>query len=183
MKKTIPLLIAVLLCQGCKESKYENEDVNTKRAVRVDFNDADWLSAVKSARESFPIFLEKVSKDSDGRPSSPSKAVLKAYFSDISAPKDGEHLWIAYVDYDGENIYGVVESNPLNLDTPKLGDEVRFTLDQLTDWLVVREGKASGAYTINLLRSRMTQSELKAYDSHYQFKFAEIKPAQQSRGW
>jgi uncharacterized protein YegJ (DUF2314 family) len=48
---------------------------------------------------------------------------------------------------------------------------VRFQLDRVSDWLVASNGMARGAYTVQLLRKRMTDSERREHDSAYPFRF------------
>ncbi|MCI0359197.1 MAG: DUF2314 domain-containing protein [Planctomycetaceae bacterium] len=51
------------------------------------------------------------------------------------------------------------------------GSLVSFPLERLSDWLYVVDGKAYGAFTVRLLRSRMSDEEKQEHDSHYPFEF------------
>jgi uncharacterized protein YegJ (DUF2314 family) len=48
---------------------------------------------------------------------------------------------------------------------------VTFTDKDITDWLMIREGKAVGAYTVQVLRKRMSSQERAEHDAGYPFKF------------
>ncbi len=130
---------------------------------------------MQAARDSFDAFWDEVSADRERAVSSLDSAMLKVYFADASAPDDGEHLWVSEVAFDGSEISGVVANDPLHLSYPKLDERVAFPLDRLSDWLIVDDSKAKGAYTVQLLRARMTPSERAEHDSHYPFEFAPLK--------
>ena len=175
MKYTTLLLLAIFACQSCNESKQEVESTSTGRVIQVKSGDAGMVAAMQAARDSFDEFWAEVSADHGRAIPVLESAMLKVYFADESAPDDGEHLWVSEVDYDGSEISGVVASDPLHLSYPKLGERVAFPLERLSDWLIVHDGRAKGAYTVQLLRERMTESERAEHDSNYPFKFAPIK--------
>jgi uncharacterized protein YegJ (DUF2314 family) len=175
MKYTSLLLTVMLVCQGCNESKQEAESTSTGRVIQVESDDAGMVAAMQEARDSFDEFWAEVSADYERAIPALDSAMLKVYFADEAAPNDGEHLWVSDVNFDGSEISGVVDSEPLHLSYPKLGERVAFPLARLSDWLIVDDGRAKGAYTVQLLRGRMTESERTEHDSHYPFKFAPTK--------
>ena len=181
MKKIITLLLAALLCQGCNDSQDDVEsrnDVESTSAggvIQVGSDDTDMNTAMRQARDSFGQFWAEVSADYERVIPALSNSMVKAYFADNPEMEGGEHLWITGVNYDGSKISGTVASAPLHLSAPKLGDQVTFPLERLSDWLIVDDGKAKGAYTVQLLRSKMTKAERAQHDAGYPFAFAPIK--------
>lgn len=181
MKNTITLLLAALLCQGCNdsqdgvESQNDVESTSTGEVIQVDPEDADMNAAMQQARDSFGQFWAEVSADYERVIPALSNSMVKAYFAEKPKMEGGEHLWITGVNYDGSKISGTVASAPLDLSTPKLGDQVTFTIERLSDWLIVDDGKAKGAYTVQILRAKMTKAERTQHDAGYPFTFAPIK--------
>ena len=66
---------------------------------------------------------------------------------------------------------GILISQPNTLPHLKSGDEVSFSLEQISDWLVVKNGKAHGCYTVHVIRNMMTESERKEHDAQYPYGF------------
>lgn len=97
--------------------------------------------------------------------------MVKAYFHDAESTHGGEHMWVSEVDYDGSTITGVLADRPRHLRSVQTGERVSFPLERLSDWFYVDDDKAVGAFTVRLLRTRMTEEERRVHDSHYPFQF------------
>lgn len=97
--------------------------------------------------------------------------MVKAYFYDAVAPQGGEHMWVSEVAYDGKTITGVLADVPRQLRSVQSGQQVSFPLERLSDWFYVDGGRAVGAFTVRLLRTRMSAEQRRAHDSHYPFRF------------
>jgi uncharacterized protein YegJ (DUF2314 family) len=80
-------------------------------------------------------------------------------------------MWVRNVQYDGNVITGMLVDTPRHLRSVKLGEQVCFPLERLSDWLYVEKGKAVGGFTIRVLRTRMSEQERQEHDSHYPFQF------------
>jgi len=137
----------------------------------VQSDDAEMASAMQAGRDRFPEFWRAVSADSKRVIPALGPSMVKAYFSDPGAPRSGEHMWVSDVEYDGKTVTGVLADTPMQLHTVKAGDRVSFPLERLSDWFYVENGKAIGAFTVRLLRSRMTVEQRQAHDSAYPFRF------------
>jgi len=144
---------------------------STGKVIGVEENDEEMNAAMEAARDSFADFRSQVEADQMRPIPVIQSHMVKAYFADDSKPEEGEHLWITDVSFSDDKISGVVASDPLDLPYPSLGDKVTFSLSELSDWLIVEDGKAAGAYTIQLLRRRMDPQELQSHDSSYPFSF------------
>ena len=124
-----------------------------------------------TARKQFPDFWREVSADYKRAIPVLKRPMVKAYFNDEGAPLTGEHMWVSEIEYDGKMITGVLADTPIQLHSIRTGQRVSFPLERLSDWLYVENGKAVGVFTVKLLRTRMTEQERQAHDSHYPFKF------------
>jgi len=127
--------------------------------------------AMQTARDRFPDFWREVSADYQRIIPALDGGMVKAYFCDESEPLAGEHMWVGSVDFDGKMISGVLADTPRQLRSVKAGQRVSFPLDRLSDWLYVDGGKAMGAFTVRLLRTRMSDAERRAHDNYYPFSF------------
>jgi hypothetical protein len=77
------------------------------------------------------------------------------------------------VDFDGQFVSGVLLNSPNWLKTVKEGDSARFPLDEISDWMYATGGEVFGAYTVNLMRSRMGKRERKEHDDAWGLNFGD----------
>jgi uncharacterized protein YegJ (DUF2314 family) len=134
-------------------------------------SDAEMQAAMERARETFPEFLRELEADSRRMIPILETALVKAYFADSDHPAEGEHMWVDEMEWDGKLITGSLCGTPGHIKCVASGDTVEFPLERISDWLLVKDGKAHGAFTVQLLRSRMSKKERAEHDSHYPFSF------------
>jgi len=100
---------------------------------------------------------------------------VKAPFSDgrraNSRNPEVEHMWIGEVDFDGQYVQGELLNNPNWLTSVKAGDAARIPLGEISDWMYAIGGEVYGAYTVNLMRSRMGAKELREHDTAWGLDF------------
>jgi uncharacterized protein YegJ (DUF2314 family) len=153
------ILLAFSLLTGCDNAR--------AGIIDVDKDDDEMNSAMAEARQTIDEFWS--ARDLGGAEFG---GLLKVYFFDPDGdPDDGEHMWVRVSRRTGPEIQGTLLSNPMSLTSVAQGDSVRFQLDRVSDWLVASNGMARGAYTVQLLRKRMTDSERREHDSAYPFRF------------
>lgn len=166
------MLSALLI--GCGQQGAPSNNMNSgdkPPIVSVLSDDSEMQGAMKAARDSFPEFWREVSLDYQRPIPVLDGVMVKAYFSDRDKPEGGEHMWVHGVHYDGKAISGTLASQPRHVASVKPGEPVSFPLDRLSDWLHVEDDMAKGAFTVRLLRSRMSVEDRRAHDSHYPFRF------------
>ena len=154
---------------GCDQSPHVQDgktaEVNGEQIVGVSQDDEEMNAAMQKARDTMQQFMTKMNaagQEFDG--------MLKVYF-DEPGVDDGEHMWVIVSQANSPNFKGTLISTPGWLTSVKNGDEVDFDLSRISDWLYIEDGLANGAYTVQLLRSRMSDAERRDHDSHYPFKF------------
>ena len=135
--------------------------------IGVPPSDADMQLASQKARDTFTTFREQFCK----RDPACSIFIVKAFYPDPKVPGGGEHLWLTVHSVSDSSAIGVITSRPMFVTTVKTRDRVDVQLPQLSDWLYVRDGRAVGGYTVQLLRSRMTAEQKAQHDSAYPFSF------------
>jgi uncharacterized protein len=103
-------------------------------------------------------------------------AYVKAPFfdvdQDIATQSSPEYMWVGEVDFDGHFVGGILLNSPSWLKSIKAGDSVRIRLDTISDWMYAINAEVYGAYTVNLLRSRMSQQECREHDSAWGLNFS-----------
>lgn len=83
--------------------------------------------------------------------------------------KDGEsveHIWLTNPEFDIEgNLFGVIGNVPLNISNVHLGQRVGVELSQITDWMIVDQGRLIGGYTIRAIRDKIgNDDDLNRFD-------------------
>jgi uncharacterized protein YegJ (DUF2314 family) len=140
-------------------------------------NDPDMVRASRQARESFRIFWREVSWESRRIIPALGMAAVKVAFSDSPDAEDSsgqvEHMWVNDVNFDGTLIHGTLINSPNWLKSVKNGDEVHVPLDRIGDWMYSFEDKAYGAFTVNVLRSRMDRVERTGHDRAWGLDFGD----------
>lgn len=134
-------------------------------------DDPEMLRAMQQARESFPEFVREVEADWGRLIPVLDGAIVKAYFSDSDEPDEGEHIWVQFEGYEAGLIRGTLMSRPAHVRSVSEGDSVSFPLPNLSDCMYVEDGVARGAYTVKVLRERMSEAEREEHDREYPFSF------------
>jgi uncharacterized protein YegJ (DUF2314 family) len=158
-----------------------------------DNNDPEMEGAYEKARATFRYYWREMAWERRRIVPALDLACVKAPFSDgeRNTPTQGkpevEHMWLAQVDFDGQFVSGVLLNAPNWLKTVKEGDSARLTLYAISDWMYAIKGEVYGAYTVNLMRSRMGHRERKEHDGAWGLNFGDphsirIVPEQKRSG-
>jgi len=162
MKKVLFSALVALLLVSCGSDPPPDGEI-----IQVDSDDSEMNAAMERARGSIDEFLEERSRRSDDF-----TGLLKVYFQDRrEGSDDGEHMWVSVESIDDGRFNGTLLSSPGWLKGVKQGDIVEFETSDVTDWIYAKNGKAKGAYTVRVLRSRMSALEREQHDAGYPFSF------------
>jgi uncharacterized protein YegJ (DUF2314 family) len=141
--------------------------------------DPDMDRAHQHARATFRYFWREIAWERRRIVPALDLACVKAPFSDgpnrstrADAP-DVEHMWLSDVDFDGRQISGTLLNSPNWLTSVKEGDSVRLPLAEISDWMFAIGGEVYGAYTVNLMRSRMSSRERQEHDDAWGLDFGD----------
>lgn len=155
-------------------------------------DDPEMQSASEQARATFRYFWREIAWERRRIVPALDLACVKAPFSDgeNAAPVEGqpdvEQMWLGDVDFDGQRISGKLLNAPNWLKSVKQGDTARFRLREITDWMYAIDGKVYGAYTVNVLRSRMGARERQEHDGAWGMDFGDPKKTRivpQKKSW
>jgi uncharacterized protein YegJ (DUF2314 family) len=92
----------------------------------------------------------------------------QTYFSLKTKIEDGdkvEHLWLTDVSFDENNIfYGTVANEPLTITNVGFGKQIGVGLENISDWMVLEDGRLIGGYTIRAIRDSLAGRDKKDFD-------------------
>ena len=141
--------------------------------------DPEMDQATSKARQTFRYFWREVVWENKRIVKALDLACIKFPFSDppgTRRTKDEpsvEQMWVSDLDFDGRTIYGTLINAPNWIQSVKQGDSVELLAKDLTDWMFAYSGRVYGAYSVNLLRSRMAKSERKQHDNAWGLDFGD----------
>jgi len=151
----------------------------SSQVFMFDNSDARMQRAYENARATFRYFWREIAWERRRIVPALDLACVKAPFSDgehgtraKDAP-DVEHMWLSDVDFDGQFVTGVLLNAPNWLKTVKEGDSAQVPVGQISDWMYAIRDEVFGAYTVNLLRSRMGRHERYEHDAAWGLNFGD----------
>lgn len=126
------------------------------------------IEAYKKAQDNFKYFWREIAWEYRRIVPALDTACVKVAFTQEVEGSDEvmiEHMWIGNIDFDGTIIYGELLNEPQQITNIQVGEEVGVTLDQISDWMFVSEGKTYGGFTVQAMRSVMTPEERSEHDA------------------
>ncbi|WP_246523686.1 DUF2314 domain-containing protein [Gemmata palustris] len=135
--------------------------------------------AYETARATFRYFWREIAWERRRIIPALSLACVKMPFSDGAADpgtqdaSQVEQMWVGEIDFDGRVVSGALLNSPNWLKTVQVGDAVRRPLNEITDWMYAINGDVYGAYTVNLMRSRMNSQERESHDGAWGLNFGD----------
>jgi uncharacterized protein YegJ (DUF2314 family) len=166
--------------------------MTNKEIFFADGDSPKMIEAFKNAQETFKYFWRELSWEYRRIVPALNVACVKiAFTQNINGDENPtvEHMWINDIAFDGEQIRGVLINNPDVLTNIQNGDEVAVPLNQISDWLFAIEGaapkglsklfsspqpRAYGGFTIQAMRSEMTNQERKEHDKAWGLDFGDF---------
>ena len=186
MKALLPFFLSAALAAGepagqknptdptdPTDQKKTTETTETGEPAPAEDHDKEMSAAMAKARETFPAAAAEAAKASLSLLPGIDSFLAKALFTGGGENPASEHLWIKHLSYDpaSKTIAATLASSSPALPALRKGQQVTLPLARLSDWLLVRQGTAEGAFTVRLLRSRMTPAEREEHDARYPFDF------------
>jgi uncharacterized protein len=132
-------------------------------------DDEEVAQASVLARRTFRYFWRELSWER--------RRIVPAFDSAcVKLPFEGsgkvEHMWIDEVDFDGDNVSGVLLNEPNEGGSVHRGDRVESPLARLGDWMLAGDA-VLGAFTVRVLRSRMSAVEREDHDAAWGLPFGD----------
>jgi uncharacterized protein YegJ (DUF2314 family) len=157
--RNLTILMAVLALAGC--SKGYDSETNTHGeagSAQIESSDHEMNEAMAKARDTLEEFERRLANPSPKQ----SMAIIKGRFTEGDLV---EHMWLGQIEVTPDGYRGVLGNDPYELTTVKAGETLELPRAQVSDWIVVDDGKLVGGYTMRLLRSRLPEGERAAFDA------------------
>ena len=123
----------------------------------IELEDEEMQEAILQAQKNFHTFKEELDLDQKRIVSTVESHGVKAYIKDKGGR--GEYLFVRDIQIEGNTISGTLASPPQIITHLSKDEELNFTLDKVSDWFYVIDGKGHGGYTLRLILSRMSDQE------------------------
>lgn len=138
------------------------KDRPADKVAYVADDDPGMNAAMGTARANVNTFVAALQAPRPGQ----SAFSVKAAFADGGVT---EHMWLMPVTYDGTNFQGVVNNEPEQITSVKMGATVTVGPDKISDWMYVERGKPVGGQTLRVLRDGFTPAERAEFDKSVPF--------------
>ncbi|WP_372720272.1 DUF2314 domain-containing protein [Novipirellula sp.] len=142
-------------------------------------NDPEMRAANERARRTFRFFWRELSWERRRIIPGLDLACVKVPFEDppeLRSAESGEgveQMWLGDVDFDGRSVSGTLLNSPNWLKSISEGDEAKFPGKALSDWMYVIHGRVYGAFTVQVLRAKMSAKERQQHDNAWGFDFGD----------
>ncbi len=149
-----------------------------------DDEDPEMQQAYEQARKTFRYFWRELAWEQRRIIPGLDVACVKAAFFDQDGAQSeaggpqAEQMWISDVVFDGKAITGTLINSPQWITSVAEGDEVRMQVGGISDWMYAIQGRVYGAFTVNLMRSRMDPAERAAHDEAWGLEFGDPRAVQ-----
>lgn len=126
------------------------------QAVQIDDDDPEMNAAMAEARATLPQFVAALESKAEGN-----QYLLKARFAE---GKDAEHLWLSDITHQDGIFAGKLSNAPMVLAKLQAGDAVQVSSQDVSDWMILGNGKYRGGYTQRVMRERLSAAEQAEFD-------------------
>lgn len=144
--------------------------------IYFDAIDDGMLTANQNARKTFKFFWRELSWEYrriiPGLDVSAVKIAFKNQDCQDGEP-ESEHMWISEIEFDGDTVYGTLINEPHWVKSLSVGSPASVNLEDIDDWMYAIDGKAYGAYTVNRMRAKMSQSKREEHDAAWGLDFGD----------
>lgn len=137
----------------------------TEKIFLSQSGDSEMDTASMNARKSFKILWRELSWEMRRVIPGHDISAVKRRFPTTESTLSFEHLWVGDISFDGQLLNGYLLNQPNEIEDLKQGDTVQFHYGEISDWMYSISGKVYGAFTVNILRSRMTKKALQEHDN------------------
>ncbi|MCE9561475.1 MAG: DUF2314 domain-containing protein [Planctomycetes bacterium] len=152
-------------------------DSKASKVFYFEGDDPGMLEAYEKARATFRYLWRELTWEYRRIIPALGMSGVKAAFYDEPTrgnPKPAvEQMWFSDIFFDGQFVSGRLLNKPNNVRSVKAGDQVRRSLDEITDWMYSYGDEPMGGFTVNLMRSKMSPTERKSHDKAWGLKFGD----------
>ena len=165
MTKVVFILIAFIVFSCKEKSGYLSKDENGGDDVySVDSDDEEMNKAILKAQATYNDFLTAL-KSPD---SLTEEFTVKMRFD--YGEDNGEHMWLADPYFENGKLFGILDSDPVEIKTVKAGDTLEILQNKVSDWMYLKNNKLVGGYTIKVLYNKMSKKEQEEFRDQLGFE-------------
>lgn len=147
-------LVMFLLLASCKkESGQVVKRSGEPDMAYVGADDPGMNAAIRKAGVTLPEFKAVLAAP----PARASGFAVKVAFPYGS--NNEEHIWLTAPKFANGHVSGVINNEPVDVTTVKLGQQVSVPETRVSDWMYVQDGVLRGGYTVRVLLDRMPAAE------------------------
>ncbi len=125
---------------ACAQERVEEQPGNATEKAFLGITDPEMLGAIAKARASLDQFLALADDPEPGMSVFKMKVVIRD-------GEDIEFFWVTPFRRAEDGFEGVLANEPDFVRNVRLGETIRFTRDDVTDWGYVRNGRQMGSFT------------------------------------
>jgi len=164
-QRTLTLSLAtVLLVVSCTKS----EQVEKPQPEYLAAKDEKLMErAIRKAKATQREFVQAL-QNSD--PNTTGFAIKKPFPTEDT----DEHIWLTDVSWDGRRFSARVNNAPVETKAVKLGDTVKVSPKELSDWMYIENGVLKGGYTIRVLHYQSSPEKQKEFLQQVPFSIPPI---------
>ncbi len=165
MKWLFVTIVSVCII-ACKEKKgyVSKEENNGDEVYNIVSDDEAMNNAIMQAKTTFGQFLAAFEN---------SESNMRNFTVKLRFPLEensAEHMWLSELFHKDKKLYGVLDSDPVNVTTVKWGDTLEVKTEFLSDWMYVKNEKLVGGYTVRVLYDKMDAAEKKSFRNEIDFE-------------
>jgi uncharacterized protein YegJ (DUF2314 family) len=105
------------------------------------------LQIGEDARNTLPGFFRQLTRGGGAE----HFCVKYPFIPDYDSGINTEQVWLTGIYFKNGIYYGILANTPRYLGNLKKGDKITFNMDEITDWMYVRDGKIIGGDSIKYL--------------------------------
>jgi uncharacterized protein YegJ (DUF2314 family) len=155
------MLLALGACSDRADLIVEREGQASVSMIQDEDREMD--EAMAQARRTLDEFERHLAAPSPTQ----SMAIIKGRFTEGETV---EHMWINQIEVISEGYRGVLGNEPMDMTTLSAGQTVVVPRSEVSDWVVVEDGKLVGGYTMRLIRSRLPEDQRPMFDTQNGFR-------------
>lgn len=132
--------------------------------------------ATARARRTFRYFLRELSWERRRTVRAYTMMAVKALFPTPTRDdaEHAEHMWLDHVEFNGTTVFGILINDSQEPSDYSAGDHIEVSFEeQMSDWLIASDDTVYGAYTVQLMRSRMSDEERISHDEQWDLPFGD----------
>lgn len=161
---------------GIRDINAVSQNTMSSPVYMFDGGDPEMGRASERARGTFRFFWRELSWERRRIVPGLDMTLVKLPFTDgprIDENPEFEHMWVDDIEFDGSTLTGRLINAPNWIRSVKEGDPVSAPFSQLGDWMMTVDGVVYGAYSVNLMRTRMGRREREQHDAAWGLDFGD----------